>query len=220
MSLRELLYPYEAWEKGNADKLLPYWENLADRDHWAYKMRGRRPFRGRYTFARPHEGGCRQFAHRPASERCCQQKTVAIPEGELLAMQGEIFGTPEWTLKYSSRSRIEACFSRLKSGDVTPYGRFWARFTDFGKNWLATLLAFVAVNMTEVESYLKRKALRDAGRDDGRKRRIERPRFTDFVRRAVVEPIVSRPAVVGTGPPDRGGGEVVRITSRRDRRRR
>lgn len=135
-------------------------------------------------------------------------------------MQGEIFGTPEWTLKYSSRSRIEACFSRLKSGDVTPYGRFWARFTDFGKNWLATLLAFVAVNMTEVESYLKRKALRDAGRDDGRKRRIERPRFTDFVRRAVVEPIVSRPAVVGTGPPDRGGGEVVRITSRRDRRRR
>ena len=70
--LAKLLYPYKAWEKGNAAKLDPYWTELARRERYALQMRGRSTFRGSYTFLNPHHGGtC------PAADTCHPNSSAA-----------------------------------------------------------------------------------------------------------------------------------------------
>lgn len=206
--LTKLQYPYKAWEKGNADKLDPYWTELACRDAYAFKMRGRSTFRGAYTFKTPHhDSGCPRCADRPAAQRCCRTKTVRLRPSDLPSMQRYAFGTPEWERSYSARSRIEGFFSLLKTGNIVGYGRLWARFTDFGKITLATLFAMIAVNMDSIDRWFERQRLRDRGDDDGRTARIQRPDFKDYLKRAADEapmpqPVAGSPPTNGPAPPN------------------
>jgi hypothetical protein len=205
--LTRLLYPYKAWEKGNSDKLDPYWTELARRERYGLQMRGRSTFRGSYTFINPHHGGtCPRCGHLPPDQQCCQTRTIRIRPDELPHLQRHKFGTPEWERHYSARSRIEGYFSLLKTGNIVAYGRLWARFTDFGKITLATLFAMIAVNMDSIDRWLERQALRDAGDDDGRPPRIQRPHFKDYLRRVAdeapaVEPAAGSPPPPGAEPP-------------------
>ena len=150
-----------------------------------------------------------------------------IRPDELPNLQRHKFGTPEWERHYSARSRIEGYFSLLKTGNIVAFGRLWARFTDFGKITLATLFAMIAVNMDSIDRWFERQALRDAGDDDGRPPRIERPHFKDYVRRVgdevpAPEPAVSSPPSAGpppAGAPPSPGPRRTRSKRRASRRR-
>jgi hypothetical protein len=201
--LTKLLYPYKAWEKGNSDKLDPYWTELARRERYALQRRGRSTFRGSYTFFNPHHGGdCPRCGHLPPDQQCCQTKAIKIAPDELPNLQRHKFGTPEWERHYSARSRIEGYFSLLKTGNIVAYGRLWARFTDFGKITLATLFAMIAVNMNSIDRWFERQTLRDRGDDDGRPPRIDRPHFKDYLRRVADE--VAAPLPASGSPPAAG----------------
>lgn len=72
--------------------------------------------------------------------------------------QAELHGSPEWQDSYARRSRVEGFFGMLKNPAVAGVSRLTARFFEFGKIALATLLRVAATNLAMVSAWEHRRA--------------------------------------------------------------
>lgn len=154
---RDLRYPW----RPQTDKT-DYRTRLAWRSRWELtRMQSSRTGTGT-RFRSPHHGtGCEYCRHLLPGDRCCQQATYTIPARHLRLAQAERHGSPEWQMSYARRSCVEGFFGALKNPALTGVSRLTARFFEYGKVALATLLRVAATNLAMVSTWERRQHLAD-----------------------------------------------------------
>lgn len=151
---RDLTYPW----RPQADRS-DYLTKLAWRSKWQLSRMQTSRTRSSVRYRSPHHGtGCTNCQHLRPADRCCQQATYSVPKSALRLHQAELHGSPEWQDSYARRSRVEGFFGMLKNPAVAGVSRLTARFFEFGKIALATLLRVAATNLAMVSAWEHRRA--------------------------------------------------------------
>lgn len=167
--LHNLKYPRFLQQKTQRAE---YRLELAKRQEFAFTAHGKFNADGSRRFKAPHKGGCAHCADRTIDQRCCQQATHKFDAADLARYQPNVFGTTGWGEDYTPRARVEGYNGVLK--DIGNYVRGAARFTNYGKNWWATLFRMMSTNLHLVETWrarLEERAKRKAAPQKKRRRK-------------------------------------------------